>query len=78
MPIQKFTNLTALGHHVVAIRGYNAAERLRDLAVLIFRKMAMRHTGSHFERTGFESLDYDELHSTFYHMVNEMVDRIPH
>lgn len=78
MPVQQFNDLTALGHHVGGLTGSTAPEHLRDLLVLIFHEMAMRRTGSRYEKTGFEGLKHDELHSAFYRVVNEMVHRIPH
>ena len=76
MPIQQFTSLTALGHHVGGLTGPDVPKHLRDLLVHIFHEMAMRRTGSHFEKTGFESLKHDELHTAFYRVVNKMVHRM--
>ncbi|KAF9786097.1 hypothetical protein BJ322DRAFT_1020214 [Thelephora terrestris] len=51
-------------------------EDLRDIAVLIFREMAMRRSQIREEQTGFENLTDEELHQVMYRTLNRMVTRM--
>ena len=73
MPPQPFNGLDNFAQRVS-----NAVEPedLRDIAVLIFREMAMRRSRTREEQTGFENATEYELHLTMYKTLNEMVHRM--
>ena len=50
-------------------------ERVRDILVLIFRELMMRHTRHRTEHTGFEAATNDELQLAFYRTANELIVR---
>ena len=59
----------------VVVNQANHPERLRDILVLIFREVVMRHNGNRTELTGFEAATEEELELAFFRTVNEFVVR---
>jgi hypothetical protein len=57
------------------VRRATHPEKLRDILVLIFREVVMRHNGNRTERTGFEAATEEELHLAFFRTVNELLIR---